>query len=118
MLLANLAKWKECTIYVAQTVRLYMLPVHVKTLSKLAVSFSEPCSSNSGTRTWSSPARCPVVKRTFEGIILSPEASVSPSNGGPLTRKRRAETSPVIDQPGILHMQALPSHPAPLDASP
>ncbi|DBB16123.1 TPA: hypothetical protein ACH3X3_003483 [Trebouxia sp. C0006] len=55
-----------------------------------------------GTRTWSSPARCPVVKRTFEGIILSPEASVSPSNGGPLTRKRRAETSPVIDQPGTI----------------
>ena len=121
MLLANLAKWKECTIYVAQTVCLHMLPVRVESLSKLAVSISEPCSSNSGTHTCSSPVPCLVVNRTFEGIVLSPEASVSPdttSNSRPLTRKRRAETSPVIDQPGVLHMQAFLSHPAPLDASP
>lgn len=56
-----------------------------------------------GADTCSSPAPRPVVNRTFEGIVLSPEASLSPdttSNSRPLTRKRRAEISPVIDQPG------------------
>ncbi|DBA82421.1 TPA: hypothetical protein ACH3X2_000663 [Trebouxia sp. C0005] len=56
-------------------------------------------------RTCSSPVPCKLVNRTFEGIVLLPEALVSPdtmSNSRPLTRKRRAETSPVIDQPGTV----------------
>lgn len=95
--------------------------MQVESLAKLAVSVSEPCSSSSGADTCSSPAPRPVVNRTFEGIVLSPEASLSPdttSNSRPLTRKRRAEISPVIDQPGALHMQACLSYLAPLDASP
>lgn len=95
--------------------------VRTESLSKLAVSTSEPCTFDSGNRTCSSPVPCKLVNRTFEGIVLLPEALVSPdtmSNSRPLTRKRRAETSPVIDQPGVLHMQTLLSRPTPVDASP
>jgi len=98
-----------------------MLPMRIESLSKLAVSISEPGAFTSGTQACSSPIPCLVVNRTFEGIVLFPVDSLSPdttSNSRPLTRKRRAEPTPVVDQPGVLHMQALLSHPAPLDASP
>ncbi len=100
------------------------MPAHAAcahSLSKLTVSISEPCTFDSGTHACSSPVPCLVVNRTFEGIALFPEDLLSPDttiNSRPLTRKRKAETSPVIDQPGVLHMQALLSHPAHLDASP
>lgn len=127
MLLANLATWKECTIYVAQTVCLFR-GAYTFCLCKLnplpslqSASLSPAILIISGADTCNSPAPRPVVNRTFEGIVLSPEASLSPdttSNSRPLTRKRRAEISPVIDQPGALHMQACLSYLAPLDASP
>ncbi|KAL0040021.1 hypothetical protein WJX79_002953 [Trebouxia sp. C0005] len=75
---------------------------HRKAEGSAAVSTYAPLESN---RTCSSPVPCKLVNRTFEGIVLLPEALVSPdtmSNSRPLTRKRRAETSPVIDQPGTV----------------
>ncbi|KAL0033445.1 hypothetical protein WJX77_009681 [Trebouxia sp. C0004] len=56
-----------------------------------------------GTHACSSPVPC-LVNRTFEGIVLFPADLLSPDNilnSRPLTRKRKAETSPVTDQPGV-----------------